>query len=220
MQATRRNFSAPAAENHSMTRRSSKGAILLAVAAVAWVPRLAGAEGRTVGDVLAELATDPTIDEVQRAALRQAALEPRRVHSLLGRLRWAAALPRVEVSLSRGFERDEDIDRAYQELDELSLATDEDLDLRCTVRWDLDRLVYDPEELRASRQAADLSRRRRELLIAVTRLYYELLLLRAEQRSGGAVDPSDEIGRALRMAELRATLDGLTGGLLSRARQR
>jgi hypothetical protein len=170
----------------------------------------------TLDRTLAALAADPTIQEVQEEALRLAALEPRRTRRLLTRVRWAGLLPEVEASLSRGLARDEDLDRAYQDLDELSLATDEDLDFGLSVTWDLDRLIYDPEELRAHREVATQAQRRRELLMAVTRLYYELLLLRAEERAGGEADAGARLEGLVRMAELRALLDGLTGGLYSR----
>jgi hypothetical protein len=185
------------------------------IAALALSPD-ALAQAGTVGQALAELAVDPTIEEVQQEALRLAALEPRRTRRLLSRVRWAGLLPEVEATLSRGLARDEDLDREYQDLDELSLGTDEDLDFAVSVTWDLDRLIYDPEELRAHREVATQAQRRRELLLAVTRLYYELLLLRAEERSGGEIDAGARLERTVRMAELRALLDGLTGGLYSR----
>lgn len=207
------------AHTETKTRSSRARAPLsvptLALAAFLTAGSAAGERARTLGDLLAELTVDPTVEEVQRAALEQAALEPARMRSLLARLRWAAALPTVEVSVARGLERDEDLDRQYQEWDELSVTTDDDVDLRCAVRWDLDRLVYDPEELRAARGAADLSRRRRELLLAVTRLYYELVLLRAQEQLGAEEPAEARLERALRMAEVRALLDGMTGGLMS-----
>jgi hypothetical protein len=179
------------------------------------LPGLAIGEERSVERILSELAREPTIEEVQQAALKQAALEPQRVASLLRRVRWAGVLPRVEASLRRGYARDEDLDREFEEMDDLSLATDQDLEFRVSVRWDLDRLIFDPEELRARREALYQTQRRRELLLAVTRMYYELLLLRAQDACGGE-NEGDELSRTLRMAELRALLDGLTGGLMSR----
>ncbi len=198
----------------------SVAAPALAVAALVACGAASAEPAPTLEQVIAELTAEPTVEEVQRAALEQAALEPGRTMSMLTRLRWAGVLPRVEVSLARGLERDEDLDRRYQDWDRISIATDDDLDLRCTVRWDLDRLVYDPEELRGARQAADLSRRRRELLLAVTRLYYELVLLRAQERLGGEEPAEARLERALRLAELTALLDGMTGGLVSSSRTR
>ena len=186
------------------------------------VPGTAQSQGDTLGEVLARLATDPTIEEVQQAALRRAMLEPRRVRTALARVRSAGILPRVEASLDRGLSRDEDLDRSYEEMDDLNLATDQDLDFRVSLKWDLDRLVYDPQELRVRRDIATLAQRRRELLLAVTRMYYELLELRASELLRRRVpQQSDEaLERAIRIAELRALLDGLTGGLFSDSSQR
>ncbi len=177
------------------------------------------AQEETIEESLSRLATNPTIDEVQSEALRNASLEPRTSRTLVARVRAAGVLPRVEASLSKGLSRDEDLDREFQEMDELSFATDQDLDVRVSVRLDLDRLIYDPEEIRARREVAYQSQRRRELLLAVTRMYYELLLLRAQQQLPPSPedDPEARIEHAVRIAELRALLDGLTGGLLSRS---
>ena len=194
--------------------RLARAAIVIAALAP---PPEAHAQARTIGDELAGLAVDPTIEEVQQEALRLATLEPRRTRRLISRVRWAGILPSVEASLSRGLARDEDLDRAYQDPDELSFATDEDLDFGLSLTWDLDRLIYDPEELRAHREAATLAQRRRELLLAVTRMYYELMLLRAQQRLPETGDAQARLERSVRIAELTALLDGLTGGLYSRA---
>jgi outer membrane protein TolC len=164
--------------------------------------------------ILERLAQNPTIEQVQQRALEQARLEPRRTRRLASRVRWAGIFPRVEGSVSRGLSRDEDLDRSFQEMDELSFATDQDLDFRLSLRWDLDRLVYDPEELRVHRQVATSAQRRRELLLSVTRMYYELLLLRVQQELSPPEQGSD-LERAVRIVELRSILDGLTGGLFS-----
>ncbi len=189
--------------------------IALVVSSVA-TSRQAVGEERSLEQVLSELAVDPTVEEVQRAALAEASLEPRRMRSLLSRVRWAGLLPRVDASLSRGYARDEDIDRSFQELDELELATDQDLEFRVSLRWDLDRLVFDPEELRARREATFQTQRRRELLLVVTGLYFELLLLRAQEQCLASRAGEEDLAQALRRAEIEASLDGLTGGLLSR----
>jgi hypothetical protein len=211
-----RRISSPRAGQAGGASRAGTPLCVATLALLGLAARSAAAEPRTVAGVLDRLAANPTIDEVQRAALRQAAAEPRRIRSLLARLRWAAALPRVEVTVGRGLERDSDLQRQFEEMDELSVQTDDDLDIRCTARWDLDRLVFDPEEVQAARQAADQARRRRELLLSVTRMYYELLALRAEERLGPAVEPREALARALRIMELRSVLDGLTGGLMTR----
>lgn len=177
---------------------------------------LAQEQNESMELLIRRLGANPTIGEVQRAAIEEAELESRRDRRVLRRLRAAAVLPRVEASLTRGASRDEDLDRAYEEMDELSLATDEDLQLRVVLRWDLERLIYDPEELRARREASYRVQRREELVTTVTRYYYELLALRVQQeldlRVGGG---ADNLERRMRIAELRAMIDGLTGRRLS-----
>jgi len=184
------------------------------------IPVEARAEPRTLEDVLTSLAREPTVEQVQHRALEYAHLEPSRATSFLKRSRWSGMLPRVELAVERGLERDEDLDRAYEEMDELSVGTDDDIELRAVVRWDLDRLIFDPEELRASRQALDHARNRRELLRTVTRLYFELLEIRAIAAIGIVEsDMALRVERAVRASEIRSLLDGLTGGVFGALRE-
>lgn len=195
-------------------------AAALLLASVCWGPA-ALAEQERLGQLLQRLARGPTVEEVQREALRAAALDPSETRRLVARVRWAGVLPRVEATVDRGLSRDEDLDRTFQEMDELSLATDQDLDFRVVARWDLDRLIYDSDELRARREILYRGQRRRELLLTVTRLYYELLLLRAQREvAGDEASDEDQLEREVRIAELTSMLDGLTGGLISRRGQR
>lgn len=219
----RRNLRDIGPDDLSMTpEKTHNPHILLITSILIGLVPIAGrevhAQEATIEVFLERLATNPTIEQVQRSALKQATLEPRRARRLVSRVRCAGVLPRVEASVSRGLSRDEDLDRGFQEMDELSLATDQDLDFRLSVRWDLDRLVYDPEELRAHREVASSAQRRRELLLSVTRMYYELLLLRAQQEMAPTTESEGNLERSLRIIEIRAVLDGLTGGLFTRDR--
>ena len=81
-------------------------------------------------------------------------------------------------------------------------------------RWDLDRLVFNPDELRVAAEAIDVVELRQTVIDQVTRLYFErrrqqVLLLRA------AGDLENRLGLELRIEELTASLDGLTGGWFS-----
>ena len=51
------------------------------------------AQEETVSQVLARMAQNPTIHEVQQAVLEQARLEPYRFKRLMSRIRWAGILP-------------------------------------------------------------------------------------------------------------------------------
>jgi hypothetical protein len=178
-----------------------------------WPAREALAQEPTTAEVLSRLTQAPTVEEVQRAALRQARLQPGRLEALLRRVRWAALLPRVEAQVGRGRSRDEGLNRVFEQPDKIRWSADNKVELRVSLRWELSRLLYDAEELRLLRDTWHQGEQRRELLLAVTRLYYEWVLLRAQL----LLTNHDNLEHWSRIAELQGYLDGLTGGLFGEA---
>ncbi len=160
---------------------------------------------------LAELPTKPPVAEVQEAALRRATLAPRIAERWLRRARAAALLPEVQVGLDLRSDQGWQLDQAADNGDELSQDLGAGRNLQLRASWDLDRLIFNPDELRAARAALDLADVRERLLIRVTQLYFERQQLLLEIASLPARDGREAIGRQVRLAEVEAILVGLTG---------
>lgn len=160
---------------------------------------------------LAELPTRPSVAEVQAAALKRATLSPRTAQRWLRRARAAAALPTVQAELGLRSDQGWQLDQAAGDGDELShdLGAGKLVQVRAT--WELDRLVFNVDELRAARAALDLADTRERLLVRVTQLYFERAQLLLEIASLPARDGREAIGRHVRLAEVEAVLTGLTG---------
>lgn len=160
---------------------------------------------------LAELPARPSITEVQEAALRRATLAPKTAQRWLRRARAAAVLPSVQAGLDLRSDRGWQLDQAAGDGDELSrdLGAGRAVQLRAT--WDLDRLIFNADELRAARAALDLADVRERLLVRVTQLYFERQQLLLEIASLPPRDGHEAIGRHVRLAEVEAVLAGLTG---------
>ena len=95
-----------------------------------------------------------------------------------------------------------------------SMTTDWTVDVEAS--WSLDRLIFDRNELRASREAQRLAGHREELLTRVAQLYYARRRLQVD-----AVlqpDAPAAVDRALEIEELTAVLDGLTDNALTRGK--
>src|SRR5262249_20567490 len=82
--------------------------------------------------------------------------------------------------------------------------------------WSLDRLVFDPEEVRVSREAQRVASWREQLLTEVAQLYFARRRLQVDEALDPNARPEVALDRALAIDELTAILDGLTGGALSR----
>jgi hypothetical protein len=168
---------------------------------------------------LAELPARPSVAEVQDAALRRATLSPKTARGWLRRARAAAILPGITGEYGLRSDQGWQLDQAAGDGDELSqdLGAGRVVQLRAT--WDLDRLIFNADELRAARASLDLAELRERLLVRVTQLYFERQQLLLEIASLPARDGHEAIGRHVRLAEVEALLTGLTGLRLPRSVQ-
>lgn len=160
---------------------------------------------------LAELPARPSVAEVQEAALRRATIAPKTAMRWLRRARVAALLPGVTGEYALRSDQGWQLDQAVGDSDELrhDLGAGRAVQVRAT--WDLDRLIFNPDELRAARAALDLADVRERLLVRVTQLYFERHQLLLEIASLPARDGHEALGRHVRLAEVEAVLTGMTG---------
>jgi len=148
-----------------------------------------------------------------RACVRRAGAQPERSRAWLRRIHVAAWLPELRL----GAERDLGTREAIDPQDRTRYATYSLDELRLEVRasWRLDRLLFDPEEVRATRESIRLAELRQELALTVVRLYYERrrLQLESEVGTGASADapPREAALRAARIEEIGAALEALCG---------
>jgi hypothetical protein len=160
---------------------------------------------------LAELPDHPSLAEVQQAALAQAGIDPGQARRTLRRARAAAAAPRVSVQFDHRLDRGWALDQEAGSADELKNDAGNQSVLRIDATWDLDRLVFSPDELRVTRTALDLADWRQRVLIEITQLYFERQRLLLDDRLAPASDLETAIDRAIRLREVEGMLAGLTG---------
>jgi hypothetical protein len=157
---------------------------------------------------------EPTVLEVQRAAAAGAATPG--AADWRRRARLAALLPRVSAELRLD-------DRSYRTV---GLTTSAEVDYtRYTpgsgvvvrLSWDLPEAVFTEAELRAAAQAQAAARLRAEAVERATRLYFERQRRRLALVADPPASPRERAEQELRLEELAAELDALTGGLYSGA---
>ncbi|MGZ3442844.1 MAG: hypothetical protein ACXVDD_25160 [Polyangia bacterium] len=155
---------------------------------------------------------EPSVRELQRAAARLAEVHPELVRSWLRRAGKAAILPTVRVRVGRGLG---ELTRDSVSTSVYTMTNDWRVEVEAS--WSLDRLVFDRNELRASREAQRVAGHREELLTRVAQLYYARRRLQVDAvmqpDAAGAVD------RAIEIEELTAVLDGLTDNALTKGKR-
>ena len=145
-----------------------------------------------------------------------AAAEPERARSLMARAGRSAWLPELRLRVEKRVGRSESLDyKPTASSDALGLDTDNAVRYEVRATWDLPRLVFNPEEIGAASQALRINETRREIESQVNRLYYERRRLLVAPAAAGADDATTW---QIRIEELEADLDSLSGGAFARCR--
>jgi len=168
-------------------------------------------------------AGDPPIDALRAAASALALTEPARARSLVQRARVAGWLPELRARVDRRLARGESVDLGPAIATPLApVGIDSDNDVRYELRatWDLAKLAFNPDEIAAHFQALRTADARREIESLVIRLYFERRRLKADLSTADANDMSHSgLKLELRIEEVEAELDALTGGAFARMRR-
>lgn len=185
----------------------------------AWRPPSPAGLSAPVRGELAEPRTatpaEPTIREVHLAAIRYAEVMPEKIRNwrILSQLR--NFIPRFTL----GLDRDSDTTIASStSAGKTTFAVgpqDETLSVDFGFTWDLGNLVWDSAQTSIDSRSRLMVQLRQEILKETTQLYFERRRLQAEFDALPTDDPLLRRERALRLEELAAQLDALTGGLYS-----
>jgi hypothetical protein len=168
--------------------------------------------------------TDPDADCLAVArgkAISLAMVEPDRARSYVDRARHAAWLPELRLRVDRRFGRSESLDvpsTSTSTSSPLGVDTVDDVRYEARVTWDLARLVFSNDELAAQAQTMHMAEMRRDIEVTVSRLYFERRRLRLERLSSSASERT--VRRELRVREIEAELDALSGGGFSQCTSR
>lgn len=179
-------------------------------------------------EISAAFANEPTIQDVQSAAVRYAEVDSNLYSSWRNGARNRALIPET-FQVSVGHDTDDDTD--YSKSKTISLSgntvtigpddeswghdTDDDWDYEVRLKWTLQDFVFNPDMLRVSAETQDQVEFRQSILSEVTKLYFDRKRLKAEIVLDPQVDISIQVKRQLRLEEITAALDSMTGGFFT-----
>ncbi len=178
----------------------------------------------SVSDVLAQFAHEPEVLAVQAMAMDYTKTNPSLVEGWLSAAKSAYALPAVTLT----YDKDVDDYKTWDYLDlngdgniansehQLNTARANDGDgIGVRLAWRLDKLVMSSERIRVINEAQDIVKLRDKVLDEVTRVYFDRRRLQVEQVLSPPSSLKDQIKEELRLQELTASIDALTGGRFS-----
>ncbi|MDX9723478.1 MAG: hypothetical protein RBU37_22205 [Myxococcota bacterium] len=172
-------------------------------------------------EVLSKYDKEPTVTEVQAVAMAYAGLEPERIDGWYSSAAVANIVPKRLEYRFRFRDEDKELDRLDDDLNNLGAVlggdrrrdvnNNQQMEHNVRVEWDLSELVFNPDTLRTAREAARMAKQREDVLTTVTKLYYERRRAQIDMQLNPPSDVADALRAELRIQELTADLDALTG---------
>jgi hypothetical protein len=191
-------------------------AAALAAVAVATIAPAPAAADDEVDRFLERFANEPTVREVQQAAIKFYNVSPDSIASLRSRTRTKAFVPGLSVGFTNSISS---FSRAVNDIvfRERGIAIFEDqtadfMGFTASASWSLERLVFNAEELDVMALIGIQDGIQRE----VTALYYVRRRLQIEQELKPATTLEGRLSTRLRLEELTGLLDAYTGGYFSK----
>lgn len=168
-----------------------------------------------VRKVLMRFAGEPTVREVQERAIAWVQVHPEVADSWRTRARFNALAPRLTTTGQGTLDDDLRVVEQAGEADVEAKSNATTGRLTVGVTWELDRLIFEPQEMAVAREAVRTANLRDRVLEEATRRYFERRRLQVDLELAPPTDLADRVRKELRLQELTADIDAFTGGWFS-----
>ncbi len=168
--------------------------------------------------ILERFNDEPAISEIQNAAVEYAEVHPRKIQEWRAAASRKALLPTLSLGGHVSEDQNVDIDRGgTNDPDRFIFGPDEENRFWSVgLSWDLGNLIWNDDQTSIDTRSKLMVELRDDILNEVTHLYFERRRLQVEMALAGTRDLPVQIQRQLRLEELTANIDALTGGYLSK----
>lgn len=164
---------------------------------------------------------EPDINRVQEAAVEYAEVHPDKIKAWRKQAARKAILPQLRLGLDRN------VTDLWHWEGGSTTKTDDDIlkkgrdsvEWDISLSWDFSELIWNNDQTSIDSRSKLMSELRDNILDEVTRIYFERIRLKMEVDSLNIVDRKKRLEKELRLKELAASLDALTGGYFSKAMQ-
>jgi len=150
--------------------------------------------------------SEPTIREVQEAALRYNEVHPEKIKAWRSALRYRALLPTIKL----------DYDKTISWHGTKQAYYVGPYDWGLTLSWDIADLIWNPYQDDIDNRSRLNTQLRIEIIEDVNRVYFERERLKRLLEITPPKDEKERIEKQLRLEELTALLEGYTGGIFSK----
>jgi hypothetical protein len=160
-----------------------------------------------------------SIEEVQQAAIRYAEVSPEKIRTWRKQAARKAWLPQLSMGLNRdtGDLLHWESGSASKDNDDILRKGKESIDWDIALSWDLGELIWNDDQTSIDVRSRLMVELREDILDEVTKLYFERIRVKNEIDSLSIEDRKRLAEKQLRLQELTAYLDGMTGNFFSRS---
>jgi hypothetical protein len=160
---------------------------------------------------------EPSIEDIHRAAIAYAEVSPDKIKWMRSAAKAQALIPKVTFGIDGDVSKKIDIDRGGTNDPDFYIEGPRDKkwgwDIGLT--WNLGELIWSYHQTSIDVRSRLMVQLRNDILDEVTKLYFERLRLKGELIQNPLQDTKQINLKQLRLAELTANIDALTGGYRS-----
>lgn len=164
---------------------------------------------------LDQFATEPSVREVQEAAMQYALVADNVLNGYQRSAKWTKLLPRTRVRYRQDLDSDVTVDINEAGERDLTLDDNENNNYEMNLEWRFDELLMGPTRIQAIRETSRLVQLRDDILTQVTKIYFDRRRVQVDILMSPPGDAKTRAAKDLRLEELTANLDALTGGWFS-----
>ena len=182
--------------------------------------KLGGSSNIQRVDILKDYSQDePNIKDVQKAAIKYAEVDSEKISRWRKQAAKRAWLPRLTANLGRNttdlWHWETGSSAIGQSGDDLLRRGNDSLDWDVGLSWDLSELIWSSDQTSIDVRSRLMVELRNDLLDEVNKIYFERIRVKMELDNLSIEDRKKRFEKELRLRELTASIDALTGGYFS-----
>lgn len=159
---------------------------------------------------------EPAIREVQQAAIRYAEVGPEKIKDWRKKAKIKAILPKLSLGIDRSKRTNYEIYTSATTHYVYAGPYDKNYGWDVTLSWELGDLIWNDVQTSIDVRSRLMVQLREDILDEVNKLYFERIRLKMEMDWLSIKDRVKRLEKQLRLEELTASLDALTGGYYSK----
>ncbi|MDD5680317.1 MAG: YCF48-related protein [Candidatus Omnitrophica bacterium] len=168
-----------------------------------------------IDDLMQNFSHEPTFREVQKVAIEYAEVNPDKILKWRRAAKTKALLPTLSFGVEKDSSRGIHWDSGTNPDVWVTGPDDENTGWDITCSWDLGKLIWNDDQTSIDTRSKLMVELRNDIIDETTRLYFERRRIQLELLQNPPKDLNKKIDKELRVQELTANIDGMTGGYFS-----